>query len=93
MPTPRTKKLGLGQRFALLVIWFYRITLSPLLGGRCRFYPSCSEYGRIAFTECGFWRGFSLTSRRILRCHPWNPGGVDFPPGTEPKAMKEKQDG
>ena len=90
MPTPRITKLNVGQRAALLVITLYRITLSPWLGGKCRFYPSCSEYGRLAFIECGFFRGFGLTSMRILRCHPWHPGGVDFPPGVEHSNCKEE---
>ena len=51
---------------------------SPLWGARCRFYPSCSEYTREALAQAGFWKGLSLSGKRILKCHPWNPGGVDW---------------
>jgi putative membrane protein insertion efficiency factor len=46
----------------------------------CRFYPSCSEYAVEAFTDHGFWRGLALTSRRLLRCRPFGPHGVDLVP-------------
>ena len=51
---------------------------SPLWGGRCRFYPSCSEYMREALAVEGVLKGLWLGSVRILKCHPWHPGGVDF---------------
>jgi len=57
----------------------YQITLGPLLGGRCRFHPSCSNYAIQAVEKygavSGMWRGFC----RICRCHPWHPGGEDPP--------------
>jgi uncharacterized protein len=46
----------------------------------CRFYPSCSNYAIDAFAEHGFWRGFSLTARRLMRCRPFGPHGVDLVP-------------
>jgi putative membrane protein insertion efficiency factor len=55
----------------------YELTLRPLTGGHCRFYPSCSAYAREAFGSHGARRGAMLTARRILRCHPFNPGGYD----------------
>ena len=58
----------------------YRLTLSPLLGARCRFYPSCSQYAETAVLKHGIIRGARLAAGRIARCHPWNPGGVDFVP-------------
>ena len=58
----------------------YRITLGALLGGRCRFYPSCSAYAEQAIRECGALRGTALTVWRILRCSPLSRGGVDYPP-------------
>ncbi|HYF58580.1 MAG TPA: membrane protein insertion efficiency factor YidD [Burkholderiaceae bacterium] len=64
----------------------YRYGVSPLLGPRCRFWPSCSEYGLQAFERAGPVRGAWLTARRLVRCHPWNPGGIDLPPGDEPDA-------
>ena len=57
-------------------VGLYRLVLSPLLGTRCRFHPSCSSYAMTALRQHG-WRGVSLAGRRILRCHPWNPGGID----------------
>jgi hypothetical protein len=44
---------------------------------QCRFYPSCSQYSVEAFSKYGFWRGLRLTAARLLRCHPWHPGGLD----------------
>jgi uncharacterized protein len=55
----------------------YQLVLSPVLGPRCRFYPSCSAYGLEAVRRHGALRGSWLTARRLLRCHPWNPGGLD----------------
>ena len=55
----------------------YQRFLSPLLGPRCRFYPSCSAYAVQAVTLHGVLRGGYLAGRRLLRCHPWNPGGLD----------------
>jgi putative membrane protein insertion efficiency factor len=46
----------------------------------CRFYPSCSNYAVEAFTEHGFWRGLALTARRLVRCRPFGPHGVDLVP-------------
>jgi putative membrane protein insertion efficiency factor len=55
----------------------YQLTLSPLFGPRCRFYPSCSHYGMEAIERHGALRGCWLTLKRIARCHPFNPGGFD----------------
>ncbi len=58
----------------------YQLFISPLFAGSCRFYPSCSAYGLEALRVHGAIRGTWLTGRRLLRCHPWNPGGVDEVP-------------
>ena len=59
----------------------YSYLISPLLGPTCRFYPTCSSYA-IAAIEChGITRGAWLTLRRLIRCNPWHPGGVDMVPG------------
>jgi putative membrane protein insertion efficiency factor len=55
----------------------YQYTLSPLLGPSCRFYPSCSEYAVQAIGRHGPFSGLLLAVKRILRCHPFHPGGVD----------------
>lgn len=65
------------RRLLLLLIRAYQLGISPLLGARCRFYPSCSCYMHTAIVEHGVLRGTWLGARRILRCHPLHPGGYD----------------
>ncbi|MFN2350334.1 MAG: membrane protein insertion efficiency factor YidD [Kiritimatiellia bacterium] len=60
-----------------MMISAYQCLLSPVFGPCCRFYPSCSEFCREAIMRHGLMRGGYLTMRRLLRCHPWHPGGVD----------------
>jgi putative membrane protein insertion efficiency factor len=73
--------VGTPPRVALLaVVRIYRATLSGVLGGRCRFYPSCSSYAEQAIRELGAVRGLALTVWRVLRCSPLSRGGVDHPP-------------
>jgi len=55
----------------------YQVVLGPLLGGQCRFTPSCSFYSIEAFERHGAWRGLRLTVRRLLRCQPWGGHGHD----------------
>ncbi|HUV14071.1 MAG TPA: membrane protein insertion efficiency factor YidD [Acidobacteriota bacterium] len=62
---------------AMALIRTYKIVLSPLLPPACRFHPTCSEYALEAIGRYGLMRGGWLAGRRVLRCHPWNPGGVD----------------
>jgi len=64
----------------------YQLLLSPLTGPSCRFYPSCSAYAVTALTRFGPLKGSWLTIRRLARCHPWNPGGVDHVPGMTAKS-------
>jgi len=59
------------------LIRVYQYTLRPLLGPSCRFFPSCSEYAREAVARHGAVKGMWLAMRRILRCHPYHPGGYD----------------
>jgi len=61
----------------LLLLRFYRKFISPLLGPKCRFQPTCSMYAMTAVEKYGAVKGGWLAVRRILRCHPWNPGGYD----------------
>ncbi|MFW7415356.1 membrane protein insertion efficiency factor YidD [Demequina sp. SO4-18] len=62
------------------LIRLYQLTVSPLLGPRCKYYPSCSHYGLEAVRTHGAMRGFVLASWRVLRCNPWSNGGVDDVP-------------
>lgn len=55
----------------------YQLAISPMLGNRCRFFPSCSEYTLEALEKHGLLRGVWLGVRRVGRCHPWHPGGYD----------------
>jgi hypothetical protein len=69
----------------------YQLVISPLLGPRCRFYPSCSQYGIEAIQLHGPLKGGWLTLKRIGKCHPLHPGGIDLVPprgnGTAQRAM------
>jgi len=67
-------------RVAIAPVRFYQLAVSPLLGPRCRFYPSCSAYAVRAVQVHGVAKGTALASGRLLRCHPWHPGGVDHVP-------------
>ena len=68
------------RRLLVLLIRGYQRFLSPLTPPTCRFYPSCSAYAVIALERHGVIRGTRLAVWRILRCNPWNPGGVDDVP-------------
>jgi putative membrane protein insertion efficiency factor len=72
--------LRLPRRLLVLLIRGYQRFLSPLTPPTCRFYPSCSAYAVIALERHGVLRGTRLAVWRILRCNPWNPGGVDDVP-------------
>jgi len=65
------------RRICLALIRLYQCFLSPLLGPRCRFHPSCSQYAFEAIERHGILRGGGLAARRLARCHPLNPGGYD----------------
>jgi putative membrane protein insertion efficiency factor len=68
------------KKAILLAIRIYQLTLSPILGGQCRFYPSCSSYTRQAIDKHGIGKGLGFAARRLLKCHPFHPGGVDNVP-------------
>ena len=69
--------MNLVRELFLLPVRLYRRVVSPLLGPRCRYYPSCSEYAVDAVREYGAARGFVLAGWRLLRCNPLSHGGFD----------------
>jgi len=80
------------KRLLLKLLSFYQKFFSPLFsvyfGINCRFYPSCSEYAKLAISQNGVVKGGFLAIKRFLKCNPLFPGGVDFPPGYQPKAQE-----
>jgi putative membrane protein insertion efficiency factor len=66
------------------LVALYRVTLSPLIGPRCRHLPTCSEYADEAIARFGLWAGGWMAFARILRCHPWGTSGLDFVPTNLP---------
>lgn len=72
-------------RVLLLLVRGYRRLVSPVLPPACRFYPSCSAYAATALERHGPVRGLWLSARRLARCHPFHPGGVDPVPDLAPK--------
>jgi putative membrane protein insertion efficiency factor len=68
-----------AQRVVIAPIRVYQRLVSPMLGRRCKYYPTCSEYAVGAVREFGVVRGIALASWRLLRCNPWSAGGVDYP--------------
>jgi hypothetical protein len=64
-------------RVLIFLVRLYKRLLSPLLPAACRFYPTCSAYAEQALYRHGALKGSTLAARRLLRCHPLNPGGVD----------------
>lgn len=84
-PTTGLRRAGrwLGRLPAILlvgVIRAYQLVISPMTGPTCRFYPSCSAYAVLAVRRHGALRGTRLAVWRVLRCNPWNYGGVDDVP-------------
>ena len=75
--TESAARVGLAARACILGVRGYQRVLGPLLGGQCRFSPSCSFYSIEAFKTHGARRGMALTLRRLGRCHPWGGHGHD----------------
>ncbi|WP_258807788.1 membrane protein insertion efficiency factor YidD [Pseudidiomarina sp. CB1] len=71
-------------------IRFYQWFISPLIGPRCRFQPTCSQYAIEAIQKHGMMRGFWLASKRISKCHPGHPGGFDPVPKTNASDSKNE---
>jgi putative membrane protein insertion efficiency factor len=68
------------KNIVLFLIRCYQVLISPLLGRHCRFYPSCSTYTYEAIKKHGLLKGIFLGGKRLLKCHPFHPGGVDLVP-------------
>ena len=66
------------KALAVGLVHVYQRVASPLLGARCRYHPSCSQYAIDALEQFGFLRGSALACWRLLRCNPWTHGGVDY---------------
>lgn len=79
-------------RLLVLLLRVYQRTLSPLLGPVCRFSPSCSNYMVICIERFGAARGLWLGTRRLARCHPFHPGGIDLPPEVTPTEHSRSED-
>jgi len=70
------------------LVALYRVTLSPLLGPRCRHLPTCSDYADEAIDRFGLWAGGWMALARIMRCHPWGTSGLDFVPTAIPDGAR-----
>ncbi len=75
----------------MLLIQFYRKCISPLKPPCCRFYPTCSTYALEAVKKHGAVKGVYLAVKRLLRCHPWNIGGIDYVPEEFPGFIGKKR--
>jgi len=87
MSTVRSVLVWLARvpgRVLLGLLWLYQHLVSPLTPATCRYFPSCSQYAVVAIRRHGALRGTWLAGRRLLRCHPWTPGGVDDVPPARP---------
>jgi hypothetical protein len=74
---------SLGRLLSALLVGMiraYQVTISPLTGPTCRYHPTCSAYALRAVREHGPLKGAALAGWRLLRCNPWSPGGIDYPP-------------
>ena len=78
-----TRPLSVAARVLVVLLTGYRQFVSPLLGPKCRFYPSCSAYALEAVQVHGALRGSWLAVRRLSRCHPFHAGGLDPVPGSD----------
>jgi putative membrane protein insertion efficiency factor len=74
---PRATATNLPRLVGWYLVRLYQVTIGPVLPPSCRFYPSCSVYALGALAKYGLLKGSYLSARRLMRCHPFNPGGVD----------------
>ncbi len=80
------------KAFFLFPIFLYKALISPFLSPHCRFYPTCSAYAYGSIEAHGVLKGLYLTIKRILKCHPFHPGGVDPVPDTAAKKQNNRLD-
>ena len=71
----------------ILIVKGYQKLISPLIGQRCRFYPSCSNYALDALKTHNIFKAIYLITKRLLKCGPWHSGGIDFVPGSRDDKM------
>jgi putative membrane protein insertion efficiency factor len=83
---------GAPRLAAVGLIRAYRAVISPLLPPSCRFTPTCSAYAITSIERFGVLRGGWLAAKRIGRCHPWNPGGLDPVPDALPRRSRTGRD-
>jgi uncharacterized protein len=83
----------LPAAIVVLLLRMWQFLVSPVYGQTCRFYPSCSSYALEAVDSHGLLRGGWLALRRLARCHPWNPGGVDPVPPRERRPARPEPGG
>jgi putative membrane protein insertion efficiency factor len=82
------------RRLLLVFVRAYQLGLSPMLGGHCRYYPSCSCYAHEAIERHGALRGAWLAAKRVSRCHPFTAGGYDpVPPSAAPVGRERSAHG
>ena len=91
-PTTINPLLNILSQVAIFFLAAYQLLLSPLLGPRCRFYPTCSNYAKQAIKEQGLGRGCILTLTRLSKCHPFNKGGIDEVPSATFSNKKDHVD-
>ena len=85
-------KKNFFSELMIKLIKIYRYWISPFIPNSCRFYPSCSAYSLKAYQNLGFWQGTWLSLKRIIKCNPFNSGGIDLlPKGTEIKCKDYNQ--
>jgi putative membrane protein insertion efficiency factor len=77
---------GFAASILIAFVRLYQMTLSYLLGGQCRFYPSCSHYALAVLRTHGAVGGTLRAARRVSKCHPFHPGGYDPPPPAPKKS-------
>lgn len=70
--------IGIGQQVVILLVKLYQKGISPLLGPKCRFYPTCSSFCIQAVTKYGVLLGVYCSVRRIIKCNPFNMGGIEY---------------